>query len=150
MKVILRENIENLGKIGDVVKVSEGYARNFLLPRNMVFLADEKNVKALEHHQRALSRKRERSMKDATELSKKLESYSVTINRKVGENDKLFGSVTSSDIAEALNKGGYEVDKRQIQIDEPIKQVGVTMVKVKLAPEVTAQVKVWVLGDKQQ
>ena len=150
MKVILRENIDGLGKIGDVVKVSEGYARNFLLPRKLVYTADENNMKALEHHQHALSKKREKTTKDATELAKKLESYSVTINRKVGENDKLFGSVTASDISEVLSKGGYTVDKRQIQIDDPIKQVGVATVKIKLSPEVTAQVKVWVLGDKQQ
>ncbi|HRK03368.1 MAG TPA: 50S ribosomal protein L9, partial [Oligoflexia bacterium] len=102
---------------------------------------------ATDHHHRALARKREKNTKDATELATKLEAYSVTIRCKVGENDKLFGSVTAADIAAALAKGGYVIDKRQVQIDDPIKQAGVATVKVKLSPEISAQVKVWVVGD---
>lgn len=147
MKVILRENVENLGKTGDIVKVSDGYARNFLLPRNLVFIADEKNVASIEHHKKVLSKKRERETTEAREIAKKLEQFSCTIARKVGENEKLFGSVTSSDIADTLEKGGFKVDRRQVQLAEPIKQLGVVTVPVKLATEVTAQLKVWVVQE---
>jgi len=147
MKVILRENIENLGKIGDVVKVSDGYARNFLLPRKLVILADENNIQSMEHHKQALARKRYRDTKEASEVAKKLEAFSCTIGRKVGENEKLYGSVTSADVAEALAKGGFHVNRRQISLPEPIRQLGVTTVPVKLAPEVTAQLKVWVVQE---
>src|SRR5689334_5944412 len=101
MVVILRENVENLGRIGDVVKVTDGYARNFLLPRNLVVAADEKNLATIEHHKRMLEKKRAAQMATAKEAATKLEAYSCTISRKVGENDKLFGSVTSVDIADA-------------------------------------------------
>lgn len=148
MKVILRQNIENLGKTGDVVKVSDGYARNYLLPRKMVVIADETNTAAMEHHKRELSRKAEREKKDAQEVAKKLEQFSCTLARKVGENEKLFGSVTNADIADALSKGGFSVERRQIQLNEPIKQLGVFTVPVKLAGEVTAQVKVWVVQEQ--
>ncbi|MBI3556493.1 MAG: 50S ribosomal protein L9 [Deltaproteobacteria bacterium] len=147
MKVILRENVENLGKTGDIVKVSDGYARNYLLPRNLVFLADEQNVAAIEHHKKALAKKRDRETSEAKEIAKKIEQFSVTIARKVGENEKLFGSVTSGDIAEALAKGGYKVDRRQIQLGDPIKQLGVVTVPVKLTTDVVAQVKVWVVQE---
>lgn len=147
MKVILRETVENLGKTGDIVKVSDGYARNYLLPRNLVFVADEQNVKAIEHHKKALAKKRDRERSEAQEVAKKIEQFSVNIARKVGENDKLFGSVTASDIAEALAKGGFKIDRRTIQLEEPIKQLGVVMVPVKLTTDVTAQVKVWVVQE---
>ncbi len=147
MKVILRENVENLGKIGDIVKVSDGYARNFLLPRKLVSLADEKNVKAIEHHKKELQKKRARDMKEYQEVAKKLEAFSVTISRKVGDKEKLFGSVTTTDIAGALVKGGFNVDRKNIQLVDPIKQLGVHSVNVKLSPEVVAQVKVWVVQE---
>lgn len=147
MKVILRENVENLGKTGDIVKVSDGYARNYLLPRNLVYVADEKNMTAVEHHKKSLAKKRERETTEARDVAKKLEQFSCTISRKVGENEKIFGSVTSSDIAEALEKGGFRVDRRQVQLGEPIKQLGVLTVPVKLGTDVTAQVKVWVVQE---
>ena len=147
MKVILRENVDNLGKTGDIVKVSDGYARNFLLPRNLVFIADENNVAAIEHHKKALAKKRERDNTEAREVAKKIEGYSVTIARKVGENEKLFGSVTTHDIAEALTKGGFKVDRRSIHLAEPIKALGVVTVPLKLTGDVTAQVKVWVVQE---
>lgn len=147
MKVILRENVENLGKIGDIVKVSDGYARNFLLPRKLVSVADEKNVKAIEHHKKELQKKKARDMKEYQEVAKKLEAFSVTISRKVGEKEKLFGSVTTTDIAGALVKGGFSIDRKHIQLVDPIKQLGVHTVNVKLSPEVVAQVKVWVVQE---
>jgi large subunit ribosomal protein L9 len=148
MKVILRENIDTLGSIGDVVRVSEGYARNFLLPRNLVIVADEHNVKEMEHHRKALERRRARSMKDAQSQVAKIEGVSCTITRKAGEQDKLFGSVTSGDIATALKKDGITLDRKQIHLEEPIKQLGVFTVTVKLHPEVTAKLKVWVVAEK--
>lgn len=147
MKVILRENVESLGKTGDIVKVSEGYARNFLLPRNLVLIADEENVKAIEHHKKALAKKRDRENASARDIAKKLEQFSCTIARKVGENEKLFGSVSNADIADVLTKGGFKVERRQIHLDEPIKQLGVVTVPVKLTTDVVAQVKVWVVQE---
>src|ERR1700733_8178123 len=104
MLVILRENVENLGRIGDVVKVSDGYARNFLLPQNLVVAADEGNVAQIEHHKRSLEKRRLAEKSASEELAKKLGEFSCTITRKVGENDRLFGSVTVGDIADALIK----------------------------------------------
>jgi large subunit ribosomal protein L9 len=148
MLVILRENVENLGRIGDVVKVSDGYARNFLLPRSLVVLADEKNVAAIEHQKRLLEKKRLAQKAHAQELAKKLEDFSCTLSRKVGENDRLFGSVSTSDIADALAKAGYVVEKRAIQLEAPIKSLGVHPVTVRLEPEVAATVKVWVVKEE--
>jgi large subunit ribosomal protein L9 len=148
MLVILRENVENLGHIGDVVNVTDGYARNFLLPRNLVVAANPKNVAAIEHHKRSLEKKRQAARAGAEELSKKLADFSCTISRKVGENDKLFGSVSPSDIADALKKAGYSVEKRSIQLDAPIKNLGVHPVVVNLDQGVSATVKVWVVKEE--
>lgn len=148
MLVILRENVENLGRIGDVVKVSDGYARNYLLPRKLVAAADETNVKAIEAQKKALEKKRVAQKSDAEAFAKKLGDYSCTISRKVGAHDQLFGSVSGGDIADALKKGGYDVEKRSVQLDEPLKALGVHPVKVRLAPEVTATVKVWVVKEE--
>ncbi|MBI2607094.1 MAG: 50S ribosomal protein L9 [Deltaproteobacteria bacterium] len=147
MKVILRENIENLGKTGDIVKVSDGYARNFLLPRKLVAIAEESNVRMMEHHKRELEKKRGREKSESQDVAKKLEGFSCTIERKVGEADKLFGSVTSADIADALKKGGYEIGRKQIHLDVPIKKLGVVTVPVKLQTDVVAQLKVWVVKE---
>lgn len=148
LKVILKENVDNLGKIGDLVKVSDGYARNFLLPRNLVVIADEHNTAEMNHHKQAMEKKRVKVSKEATDLASRLESFSCTISRKVGDQEKLFGSVTSTDIAHALEKGGFRIDKRQIHLDEPIKQLGVFSVAVRLHPEVSSKLKVWVVQDK--
>lgn len=148
MKVILRENVENLGNIGDIVKVSDGYARNYLLPRNLVIMADENNIKSIEHHQKALAKKKEREKAVASEFAKKIENFSCTISRKVGENEKIFGSVTNADIAEAFKQGGFDIDRRQIHLSEPIRQVGVFPITIKLHQDVTAQAKVWVVQEK--
>jgi large subunit ribosomal protein L9 len=148
MQVILRENVENLGHIGDIVKVSDGYARNYLLPRGLVIAADEHNKSAIEHHKKSLERKRQAQRAQSEDLVKKLADFSVTISRKVGENDKLFGSVSSQDIAEALKHGGFVVEKRAIHIEHPIKALGVHPVTVKLEAEVSATVKVWVVKEE--
>ena len=148
MQVILRENVQNLGRTGDIVKVSEGYARNFLLPRNLVFVASEENVAQIEHHKRALEKKRLAQKSLAEELSKKLADFSCTIARKVGEQDKLFGSVSSGDIADVLKKAGFAVEKRDVILIDPIKTLGVHPVTLKLSPEVTTTLKVWVIKEE--
>lgn len=147
MLVILKENVENLGRIGDVVKVSSGYARNFLIPRNLVAIADEANLAQVEHQKRMLEKKRAALKASATEQAKKLESFSCNILRKVGENDKIFGSITNGDIAAELKKGGFDIERRMITIDTPIKMVGVHKVSVKLMPEVEVELKVWVVAE---
>jgi large subunit ribosomal protein L9 len=148
MQVILRENVENLGRIGDIVKVTDGYARNYLIPRGLVTIADEKNKATIEHHKRSLERKRMAQRAGSEDLAKKLGDFSVNISRKVGEHDKLFGSVSTNDIAEALKAGGFTVERRWIQIEHAIKTLGVHPVLVKLDTDVTATVKVWVVKDE--
>jgi large subunit ribosomal protein L9 len=147
MLVILKENVENLGRIGDVVKVADGYARNFLIPGKKVVAANENNLSAIEHQKKMLEKKRSAEKSTAEELAKKISGFTCNITRKVGEKDKLFGSVTSNDIADALKVGGIEVEKRSIHIKEPIKALGVHNVEVKLLPEVVAQLKVWVVKE---
>jgi len=147
MLVILRENVENLGRIGDVVKVADGYARNFLIPNRKVVAANENNLSAIEHQKKMLEKKRSAEKTSAEEISKKIAAFTCNITRKVGEKDKLFGSVTTNDIADALKAGGIEVEKRSIHIKEPIKALGVHNVEIKLLPEVTAQLKVWVVKE---
>ena len=148
MLVILRESIENLGRTGDVVKVADGYARNYLLPRNMVLVANEENQASLNHHKKVLEKKRLAEKGASEEVAKKLAEYSCTIARKVGEKDKLFGSVGAADIAAELNKAGLKIDKRQIQLPEVLKSLGVHPVTIKLQSDVTASVKVWIVKQE--
>jgi large subunit ribosomal protein L9 len=148
MLVILKENVENLGRIGDVVKVSDGYARNFLIPNKKVVAANENNLTAIEHQKKMLDKKRAAEKVSAEELSKKISGFACNISRKTGEKDKLFGSVTTGDIADALKAGGIEIEKRSIHIKEPIKTLGVHTVEIKLLPEVTTQLKVWVVKEE--
>ena len=148
MLVILRENVENLGRIGDLVNVSEGYARNFLLPRKLVAIADKGNVKMIENQKKILEKKRLAAKGQAIDLAKKINDATVTISRKVGENDKLFGSVSTSDIANALKKAGHSVEKRMIKLAQPIKALGVHNVIVEFESDVSATVKVWVAKEE--
>ncbi|MBN21759.1 MAG: 50S ribosomal protein L9 [Bdellovibrionaceae bacterium] len=148
MLVILKESVANLGKTGDIVKVSAGYARNFLLPQGKVLVANEKNVKELDHHKKILEKKRLAEKADAELLVTKLEAVSVNISRKAGENDKLFGSVTASDIADELSKNEFKVDKKDIKLSEPLRTLGVHPVEIKLLSDVTATVKVWVVKEE--
>ncbi len=147
MLVILKENIDNLGRIGEVVKVADGYARNFLIPKKKVVPADEKNVTAIEHQKKLLEKKRNAEKLSAEELAKKIAAFTCNISRKTGEKDKLFGSVSTQDIADALKAGGIEVEKRAIHVKEPIKALGVHHVEVKLLPEVSTTLKVWVVKE---
>ena len=148
MLVILRENVKNLGRIGDVVKVTAGYARNFLLPRKLGVAAGEKNLAIIEHHKKTLDKKRQAARAAAEEQAKKINNYTVTIARKVGEQDKLFGSVSTSDIAHALQAAGYSVERRDIVLENPIKALGNFPVVVNFDQDVTATIKVWVVKEE--
>lgn len=148
MLVILRENVENLGRIGDLVNVSNGFARNYLIPNKLVMAADPANVKMIENQKKVLEKKRVAARAVSEEMAKKIADQSVTITRKVGDNDKLFGSVTQSDIADALNKAGLKVEKRMITLENPIKALGVHPVTIRFDQDVTASVKVWVVKEE--
>lgn len=148
MKVILKEDVESLGKMGDTVSVSDGYARNFLIPKGLCIEASNKNVKVLEHERKLIEKKLERQREQAKTLSEKLKAVSVTIPMKVGEQDKLFGSVTSKDIEKALAARGVEVNRRNIMMEEPIRSLGEFRVKIKLHPEVFSEVSVVVTGEE--
>ena len=145
MKVILREDVKRLGSAGDVVEVKDGYARNYLVPRNLAVRADAGHMRQLEHEKKVLHEKREKMLKGARKLAETINKTSCTISVQAGEEDKLFGSVTSIDIAEALSKEGVEIDKKHIQLEEPIKSLGVFVVPIKITSEVEARLKVWVV-----
>ena len=144
MKVILKENIETLGHIGDVVKVAPGYARNYLLPKGLAVAATEKNTKALEHVKRQMAYKKDKVMESAKNLLAKLEELSIELVHQAGEAGKLFGSVTNMEIAAYLKDKGFDIDRKNIVLVEPIKQLGEYTVPVKIHPEVTANLKVTV------
>ncbi|GAI87040.1 unnamed protein product, partial [marine sediment metagenome] len=124
MKVILKENVESLGTTGDTLKVADGYARNFLIPRGLAIEASNKNIKTLEHEKRLIAQKREREKKKAESLLEKFLNITCTIPKRIGEQDKLFGSVTTKDIEKSLREQGIEVEKKNIIIEEPIKSLG--------------------------
>ncbi|RJP68504.1 MAG: 50S ribosomal protein L9 [Candidatus Abyssobacteria bacterium SURF_17] len=145
MKVILREDVKSLGKAGDVIEVKDGYARNYLIARNLAVKADAGHMRQLEHERKMLHDKKEKTFKEANKLAEKINKTSCTIAVQVGEEDKLFGSVTALDIVEQLAKEGVEVDKRNVQLEEPIRALGVFNVPVKIMPEVEAKLKLWVV-----
>lgn len=142
MKVILKENVEHLGNIGDVVKVAPGYARNYLLPKGLAIEATEKNAKALEHAKRHLEYKKNKVLEAAKQLAGKIEALSLSIAHQAGADDKLFGAVTNMELAEQLKANGLEVDRKRIVLAEPIKHLGDFTATVKIHPEVTATLKV--------
>jgi large subunit ribosomal protein L9 len=147
MKVILRQNFEGLGQIGQVIDVKEGYARNYLIPRKFAYPALQGNVKALEEEKKNLEKKRIQELASAEAFAAELEKVSVTIPVQVGEEDKIFGSVTNQMIAEALKEKGHDIDRRKIDIEEPIKSLGIYGINIKLHPNVNAKVKVWVVRE---
>jgi large subunit ribosomal protein L9 len=142
MNIILKENVEGLGKIGDQVKVKPGYARNFLVPRGLAVEANTRNVNELEHNKRQLERKLQRQTQAAELLKAQIEKIVCAFSLRAGEEGKLFGSVTSADIAEKLAAGGVEIDRKKIVLDEPIKTLGDHQVVIKLQPGIAASVKV--------
>jgi large subunit ribosomal protein L9 len=148
MEVILREDIEKLGTRGQVVKVAPGYARNFLLPKRLAVAANPSNKKIVEQERQGHLRKEAKLKVDAEDLSKLLTGVSVTISQKAGENDQLFGSVTSKDVAEALAAKNFTIDRRKIVLDEPIRQLGEFKIQVKLHHEVSAEITVVVAKEE--
>ncbi len=147
MKVILLEDVRGSGKSGDVVKVSDGYARNLLIPKGLAMEATPQNLKQLEKKKEAMAKKAAENKAQALETKKLLEETAVTVKAKAGENGKVFGSITSKDISDALKEMGYEIDKKKIQLDAPIKTTGITEVSIKLFTEVTGKVKVNVIPE---
>lgn len=147
MKVILRQNYESLGNIGDVVDVKDGYARNFLLPRGIAYTALKGNLQALEEEKKVVDKRGKQELASAEGLSAELEKVSVTIQVQVGEEDKIFGTVTTQMIADALKEKSFDIDKRKIEIEEPIKSLGIYSVSIKLHPSVTSKIKVWVVRE---
>jgi len=147
MRIVLRENVEKLGRRGEILKVADGYARNFLLPKRLAFEATDANLKRIEQERRVREIHEARDKQEAQALAARLSQLSLTAVRKVGENELLYGSVTNADIGELLEKEGFSVDKRKILLDDPIKALGIYEVPVKLHHEVTANVKVWVVKE---
>jgi large subunit ribosomal protein L9 len=147
MEVILKEDVAKLGSRGDVVKVAEGYGRNYLLPRKLAIQANEGNKAVIVQMKAASVRRSAKEKAQAEELAKQFEGVSLNFTRKSGENDQLFGSVTSGDLAEGLMKKGFNIDRRKIQLHEPLKTLGEFTVPVKLHKDVTAHVKV-VIGKE--
>ena len=145
MEVILLQDIEKLGRENDVVKVKDGYARNYLIPRNLAVLSSPNALKTLELRKKARQAKEQIKKKDLEELSKKINSLSCTIAVESGVDDKIFGTVTSEGIRNAIGQEGVDIDKRNILIEEPIKKLGVYQVKIKLHPEVKAALRIWIV-----
>ncbi|GAB6162599.1 50S ribosomal protein L9 [Desulfothermus naphthae] len=155
MRVILRTDIEKLGKLGDVVDVKPGFARNYLLPKRLAMLATPSNLKIFEHEKKKLEERLNAERFKAKELADRLESEKIEIQVRVGEGDKLYGSVTSSNIVDELAKRGYEIDRKKVELDKPIRSLGEYQIPVKLYPGVVATLNVSVVryqeeGDEQE
>ena len=147
MEVILKEDIVNLGKIGEVVRVRDGYARNYLLPRGLVLIANKKNLKTFDHQKKLVADQKQKIMRQAQSAADQLTGISLVIPMKVGEEGRLFGSVTNIQIEKALKAKGLNVDRRKIHLDEPIKTVGDYEVPVRLAADLTVPLKLSVVSD---
>jgi large subunit ribosomal protein L9 len=147
MKVILREDVEKLGKAGDVVKVADGFGRNYLIPRQLAVPADVRNLKALEHDRRVIEARAKKSRKSAESLATRLASVSLTIPAKAGEEGKLFGAITSRDIADAMEKAGVPVDRKNVLLQDPIKQLGDYKVKIKAGTDLQPEISVSVVAE---
>ena len=149
MQLILKENVDHLGTVGDIVTVKPGFGRNYLIPRGLAVFADKKNVKEFEHHKNQLDFKRQKLSKDAESLKAKIEAISLEFFKKAGEEGKLFGSITSMDIAAGVADKGVEIDRKRIQLSEPIKTLGAQQVAIKLDAGVVAQINVVVTAEAE-
>ena len=147
MQIVLKEDIDKLGRRGEIVKVADGYARNYLLPLGKALPATAGNLKVIEREKRRYVVRLTKEKEENQALAGRIQALSLTLVRKVGESDVLYGSVTSGDVAESLSKEGIVVDKRRIQLSEPIKSLGIYTIPIRLHPEVTAEVKVWVVKE---
>ncbi len=148
MKLILSHIVENLGRIGDIVRVKNGYARNFLIPRGLAVVGNEGKQSALNHQLRLLEKKKSQILAEAKKLAASIEKVSVTVTKQVGEDEKIFGSVTTAELEDLLAQEGVKVSKKDIKITEDIKKVGVFAAEVRVHPEVTAKFKVWVVAPQ--
>jgi large subunit ribosomal protein L9 len=146
IQVILKEDVANLGRSGELVSVKPGYGRNYLIPQGLAVLATRKNVARLEHERKAIETRAAKLRKDAQSVADRLGGVTLQLERQVGEGDKLFGSVTSRDVEEALAAQGIAIDRKKIQLDDPIRALGQYTIDVKLARDVVGQVKVWVVA----
>src|SRR6266516_6711902 len=149
MEVILRQTIDNLGRAGQVVKVANGYARNYLLPKKLAYPATPGNMKVIESERQSLLRKEAKQQEDAQQLQKALDAVEITIRRKVGEQNALYGSVTNSDVADELEKKGFSVEKRKIHMEDHIKTIGEFSIPIRLFKDVTAHVKLKVEAETE-
>jgi large subunit ribosomal protein L9 len=149
MEIILRETIDSLGRAGEVVKVADGYARNYLLPKKLAYPVTPGNLKVIEFERQSLLRKEAKQKEDSEKLREMLEKVEVTIRRKVGEQNALYGSVTNSDVAEELEKKGFQIEKRKIHMDDHIKTLGEYSIPVRLFKDVTAHVKLKVEAETE-
>ena len=147
MQVILRQQLDNLGNPGDVVDVKPGYARNYLIPKGLAYEATPGNLKRIAAEQAGAAKREQEALGDARKAAAKFENVSLTFKVRASDEGKLFGSITSADIVEALGKQGIEVDRRQIELEEPIKTLGMTSVPVKLHAQVRPEVKVWTIKE---
>ncbi len=145
IQIILKEDVPNLGQMGELIAVKRGYGRNYLIPRGLAVEATPRNIKRLEHERRNIERAKEKMIAHARSLAEKLAGVSVTISKNTTDEDRLYGSVTNREIADALSEEGITIDRRKIEISEPIRSLGVFTVKVKLGQEMTGEVKVWVV-----
>lgn len=150
MRVILKQEVPHLGDAGDIVRVAGGYGRNYLIPRGLAIPASEGSIREAEHQKRVADAIRRKRLGTARELAEKLENTAVSIRRETGDDDKLFGSVTNRDIVEALAAEGVEVDRRSVQLAEPIKSIGLFTVPVRLHREVTARIRLEVVGEETE
>jgi large subunit ribosomal protein L9 len=149
MKVILRDDVEKLGTAGNVVTVADGYARNFLFPRNLAVPATKGNVRSIDEIKKQKQFRENKKKKEAQRQKDRLEKLSLTAEVQTGEEDKVFGSVTAANIATLLEKQGFEIDRRKIILEEPLKALGVYTIEIKLAPDVVAGVKLWVVKKEE-
>jgi large subunit ribosomal protein L9 len=147
MKVILTQDIAGLGSIGDLITVKDGFGRNYLVPQGKALQATSQNMKTLEHQKRQIREKIDKAKREAERLAARIESVSCTVAKAVGEEDKLFGSVTGMDIEASLKLEGVEIDRKKINLLEPIKSLGIYNIPIKLHPEVTAVLKLWVVKE---
>ena len=142
MKIILKEDVQNLGFMGETVNVADGYARNFLMPKNLAIPATNSNVKTVEHEKKIIEKKKAKITAELTEIKNNLEKTEITIPVKVGENEKIFGSITKVDIENKLKDSGFNIDRKLINLDNPIKELGIQTVKIKLSRDIVAEIKV--------
>lgn len=147
MEVILRQDVDNVGRAGDMVTVKDGFGRNFLLPRGLAYLATDGNRKRIEAERAQKGKKHAAEVAGAREIATRLEAVSLTFTMKAGEGDKLFGSVTANDVADRLKAEGFSVDKKSVELDEPLRALGVYKIPVRLHAEVKPEVRVWVVRE---